>query len=415
MRRLHEILRPRLLLLSAGVVIAAAGCGGSEGGIDAPTRSGVIEVEVPAGEGSGQPWLSSRGDDLWLSWLEPAGEGWAFRFAAIGGGGGPAVTIAEGRDFFVNWADVPSVTPLPGGGFVAHWLERSGGAGVAYGVRAVRSDDGVAWSDPWTPHDDSPTEHGFVSVLPDDDAFGLVWLDGRRFVDGPEGQASHEMTLRHREVSGAGDAGPEIVIDSRVCDCCPTDAARTAGGWVVVYRDRSADEIRDVHAVRLVDGEWSDGRPFHRDGWFVEGCPVEGPAVVAEGDEVAVAWFTAAGATPRVVVAFSDDQGVTFDEPIRVDDGDPVGRVGLVREEGGVRVSWIEGVAGGDAELRHRRVERAAAAGPSATVTALRGARAAGIPRMARHGDDVVFAWTEVDGDATRVRVARWSPSPGAP
>lgn len=413
MRRLESPLRLGTVLLLHGLLFAVTGCaeGGEPADGEKAIADGPIAVEVPTGEGSGQPYLSSSEGSAWLSWLEPtAGEGWALRLVALDEGVGPTRTIAERDDFFVNWADFPSVEALPDGRLVAHWLQRGGTGGVDYGVRVVWSGDGgQAWSTPWTPHDDeSPTEHGFVTILPDDEAVGVVWLDGRRFVDGPAGPATGEMTLRYRTAAGPDGVGPEVVVDDRTCDCCPTAAARTADGWVVVYRDRSADEIRDIHLARLVDGVWSAGRPVHRDGWRIEACPVDGPTVVADGRRVAVAWFTAAGERPRVLVAFSDDQGVTFDEPIRIDDGDPVGRVDLVLEGDGVRVSWIENSGGSNADLRHRGVSRDGSIDSSHTVAALVGSRATGFPRMIRHSAELIFAWTDAQGDDTRVRVARW-------
>ena len=67
----------------------------------------------------------------------------------------------------------------------------------------------------------------------------------------------------------------------------------TAEGPVVVYRDRSEaeKEIRDISIVRLKGKKWSAPRPVFQDGWRLNGCPVNGPAVAAAGRRVAVAWF----------------------------------------------------------------------------------------------------------------------------
>lgn len=413
MRRLPSSLRRAVAPLSAaGSLLIATGCAdaGDSAGADGPESPMTpTELAVPAVEGSGEPFLSSDGDRLWLSWLEPAGEEWALRLAAIDADVGEPTTIVQRDDFFVNWADFPSVTALDDGRLAAHWLQRGGSGTYDYGVRVAWSDDGVEWSEPWTPHEDgTPTEHGFVSTLPQGSDLGLLWLDGRRYVDGPEGEATGEMTLRYRSAAGPTSAGPETVVDGRICDCCQTGSARTTDGWVVVYRDRSEDEIRDIYAARLVDGEWTEGRPVHRDGWHIEGCPVNGPAVAAEGDRVAVGWFTGAADQPRVHLAFSEDQGITFGEPVRIDGGDPVGRVDVVMDGDGARISWIETV-GASAELRMRRVTAAGVAEPPVVVSTVSGARAAGFPQMVRHRGDLVFAWTDAVGDDTRVRAARWS------
>jgi hypothetical protein len=81
---------------------------------------------------------------------------------------------------------------------------------------------------------------------------------------------------------------------------------------VAVYRDRSEGEIRDIRIGAYVDGAWTEGAIVHEDGWETAACPVNGPAVAARGEDVAVAWFTAAGDVPRVKVAFSDDAAESF-------------------------------------------------------------------------------------------------------
>jgi hypothetical protein len=346
-----------------------------------------------------------------MSWLEPTdGDLWALRLTSIVDGAvGPVSTVVERPDFFVNWADFPAVSRLDDGRLAAHWLQRGEAGTYDYGVRVAWSDDGGAnWSEAFTPHEDgTPTEHGFVSHLPGaGGALGLLWLDGREHEMGEEGAETTAMTLRFRGLDGPSTAGPEVLVDDRVCDCCQTGAAETRNGWVVVYRDRSEDEIRDIYAARLVDGAWTEGRPVHRDGWHIAGCPVNGPAVAALDERVATAWFTGGGEVPRVSLAFSEDQGATFREPTRIDEGDPIGRVDVLLDEDGALVSWIERV-GGEAELRIRRVGLDGVAEPSITVAAIASARASGFPRMVESSGDLVFAWTDARDDRTHIQVAR--------
>ncbi|MDA0329985.1 MAG: sialidase family protein [Gemmatimonadetes bacterium] len=371
-------------------------------------------VASPAGPKSGEPFVSASGDHIYMSWLEASAEGGHdLRFARFDGTDWtPAATIAHSESFFVNWADFPSLTPSPDGTLWAHWLQRGQDGGYDYGVRVARSsDEGATWSEPWTPHDDeSPTEHGFVSALATDDGMGFVWLDGRTYAAGADGsEPRREMTLRYRVAGTAGLPGPETLLDGRVCDCCQTDAAMAASGPVVVYRNRSDAEIRDIYITRMVDGVWTEGAPVHGDGWEIAGCPVNGPAVVAEGREVAVAWFTAAGDVPHVKVAFSSDGGATFGAPTVVDGGNPAGRVDLVRTQtGSVLVSWLERTGGENAEVRLREVSGDGTTSESVTLTGSSAERASGFPRMVEAPDGtLLMAWTDVIGDAPQVRVTR--------
>jgi hypothetical protein len=184
----------------------------------------------------------------------------------------------------------------------------------------------------------------------------------------------------------------------------------TARGPVVVYRDRSDAEVRDISILREIEGEWTAPRPVHADEWTVNFCPVNGPAIVADGEAVAVAWFTGARDTSKVQVAFSTDAGATFGEPVRVDEGTPAGRVGLQWLGGDVLVSWLErGAAGDTAFVKVRRVRRDGSAGAPVTVSTSSGTRSSGFPRMVRAGDGVILAWT-IPGSPSAVLMATLAP-----
>jgi hypothetical protein len=261
-----------------------------------------------------------------------------------------------------------------------------------------------------TPHGDgTPTEHGFVSMAGTGNAVTAVWLDGRNTGGGGH-EAGHDsaagaMTLRAARVSADGRvAGGENELDARVCDCCQTDVSASVDGLLVAYRDRSDDEIRDIAVVRATDTGWSAPSTVHRDGWRIDACPVNGPAIAAHGRTVAVAWFTAPD-QPRIRLAFSSDAGASFAAPLEVAAGRVTGRVDLVMlDDARAVVSWLAEGADG-AEIRAQPWSRAGAAGAPLVVAASTVDRAAGFPRMALAGNALLFAWTEVAATPT-VRTA---------
>jgi hypothetical protein len=400
------------IIVVAVVALLAQGCredGTDDGGLTTEA------IPSPAGPNSGEPFVSSDGSGVYLSWLERSGEGHDLRFARFDGiSWSEPATVVHGDDFFVNWADFPSIRPGPDGTLWAHWLERGPKGGYDYSVRIVHSTDGGAtWSEPWTPHEDgTPTEHGFVSASFQGDRMGFAWLDGRKTDPALiEADPEHvrEMTLRYREVAMGEGAGPEVLLDGRVCDCCQTASTLTDAGPLVVYRNRTEAEIRDIYVTRRVDGTWTEGAPVHDDGWEIGGCPVNGPAVDAVGSSVAVAWFTAPGDVARAKVAFSEDAGATFGDPVVVDDGNPAGRVDLrMLDARRALVTWIERTGGDRAEIRARIVGSDGHAGSSGALTSTTSTRPSGFPRMAPVGDGtLLLAWTDVTGEAPTVRTAR--------
>jgi hypothetical protein len=382
-------------------------------------------VVSPTPAGSAEPHLAVSPEGVvWMSWLEqrPQG-GHALRGARLDGARwSPPFTIAEGDSFFANWADFPTLLARGGDHLVAHHLWKSGIGTYSYDVRLSQSrDGGRTWSAPKVPHrDGTPTEHGFVSLMPAPGGTRAVWLDGRQAVRDsaghmlpvPEGTA--EMTLRTTVLSDEGTLADEWELDGRVCDCCQTAAVATPGGALVAYRDRSADEIRDIWLTRLDGGRWSEPYPLHVDGWRIAGCPVNGPALASAGDRVAAAWFTGARDTSRVRVAFSDDGGARFGAPIEVDGGEPLGRAHVLLLEGGdALVGWLE-ARGKEALFQVRRVSDRGVAGPAMTVARTSTARSSGFPRIARTGDQVVLAWTEA-GKPSHVRTAIARVAPAVP
>jgi hypothetical protein len=153
--------------------------------------------------------------------------------------------------------------------------------------------------------------------------------------------------------------------------------------------------VRDIYTVRNSKGTWTSPDAIHADDWKINGCPVNGPSIAADNRRVAVAWFTQAGDQARVKLAFSDDAGATFGQPVIVDDGQAVGRVDvLLLPDGSALVCWLSGTVEAG-EIKVRRIAKDGAPGPISTIAKTDISRSSGFPRMARLGNMVHFAWTE--------------------
>lgn len=380
----------------------------------------IEAIAVPALAGSGEANLArAPTGTVVLSWLEPADDAHALRFATLEdrAWSEPGL-VATGDDWFINWADFPSVVPFTDELWAAHWLAKKPGGVYSYDVQlSISKDRGATWSTPITPHtDNTRTEHGFVSLYRADNGFAAVWLDGRNTTEESNhdaeimegGDLAHGMTLRSAGFSADGALQNEQLVDSLVCDCCQTDVAIAASGPVAVYRDRSTEEIRDIYVTRSIEGVWWAGVVVANDGWKIGGCPVNGPAIAANGDQVVVAWFTAANDQPRIRVAFSANSAAEFSSAFDVETGSVLGRVGVaLLADGSAAVSWLQKISGGEAEIRLRRITAAGAAGPIRTLAKTEASRPSGFPQLLRDGDNLLLAWTDSSGAGPSINSMR--------
>ena len=379
------------------LIFGLAGCG-NETASDKATGE-VRLLATPAAIGSMGPNLVPGAGSAVLSWIEPSGDGSALRYSVLDDGAwGAPRTVTSGENWFVNWADFPSVVPVSESLWATHWLVRREAGGYAYDIfAAISVDAGATWSEPFNPHTDgTDTEHGFVTIFPNDGGVGMIWLDGRKMVnDVTDDVAASGMTLRSATFAADLSSTSEILVDDLTCDCCQTDVAITADGPVAVYRDRSVNEIRDIYVSRFVAGRWQEGQAVSNDNWEIPGCPVNGPVIRATGSDVVVAWFSAGDDRPRVQAAWSADSGKSFSTPIEVSTDQPLGHVGsALLPNGDLVVSWHHNTGGGTAELNLRRVSASGELGDVYVLQEAADIFAFSVPQLLLQGDELIASWT---------------------
>jgi hypothetical protein len=368
----------------------------------APAALVVQPLASPAGAASSVPQMTVEGDRVVLSWVEREGTKSTLKFAerTVAGWSAPMVVVASDR-LMVNSADVPSVRAMPDGSLAAHWMQESGPDPEAYDLRVAWSADGKSWSAPVAPNrDKTMSQHGFATLFPvAGGGTGVVWLDGRT-THGDEG----DMQLRAAMFDKAHKPLSDTLIDSRVCECCPTSVALGADGPIAAYRDRTAGEIRDIYVTRLAAGRWSMPARVHLDNFKIEACPINGPAIAASGTDVVVAWFTAPNEQERSYVAFSHDGGRTFGTATRVEDAGTLGRMQVaLAPDGAAIVGWVE-FANEKSTFKIRRIDARGTRGPGVAVAAMSGTR---LPRLAMARSEITLAWTESLKDSSQVKTAR--------
>lgn len=415
----------RLMPAALAVALSFAVCGCSRPAPDtataaaaspairsAPTAKADAAWTLPAQSGT-QPDLEVAPDgSLLLSWVDEADGQRSLHFSHwTRVGWTPARTIARG-DWFGNAFDTPRIEQTQDGALWATWMRSSPAGGHARDVVIARSaDGGASWSRPEPVNTDgTATEHGFVSMWrAAPDAIGVAWLDGRAKGETPHSMHAAGDTTMQMLRSSVFDARlqrrDEAAIDTTVCDCCHTAIAAAASGPVLVYRDRTPGEVRDVHAAVLRDGAWRDAGAVHADNWVMPGCPVNGPSVSASGDRVTTIWYTAPDGTPGVRYAMSSDGGSHFgDASTLAHDAGVLGRVAVSTDERGAWFGWLAETDGRQV-LRVARRDWSAPQAQAPVTLATLGTRgnAAGMPRLATSQGATYAVWTDSVNGAARL------------
>ena len=370
----------------------------------------VVEVIAsPAKNNSAQPFLFS-GDKTLLSWIENQNDSvYTLKYAEyLDNKWTKAETITSGTDWFVNWADFPAIAEN-NGSILSHFLQMSAEGTYTYDIRMkmfpVKTS---SWKDDFILHNDgTKSEHGFVTMLPyKEDSFFVTWLDGRNTAGGHDHGGEGAMTLRAAEITAQGLKVDELTLDHKTCDCCQTSAAITSNGPIVVYRDRSDDEIRDIYITRKIDSSWSEPRPIFNDNWKIAGCPVNGPSADAINNMLVVAWYTGASEMPSVKLVFSKNSGVSFDHPISIDEALTIGRVDVAMiDTENVLMSWVTS-QDSRTVIKAVKVNVSGEKGEEVVVSELNPSRASGFPQLEIVDDKALFAWTTITEDQTRVTTA---------
>jgi len=321
----------------------------------------------------------------------------------VEGGRKESFTLS-GSGWFLNWADFPAVARLRDGTALAVWLVDDPAHEHSYGTRfqLVAPDQGSLGEPRRLEEHAGAGEHGFVSLAPlDERRFLALWLDGRAM----DGHGAGHMQLLARTLDADGTLGEETVVDPSTCSCCPTDLVRLANGtFLAVWRDRDAEEVRDI-SYALFDGKrWSAPRAVHADGWKIPGCPVNGPRVDAAGLHIGVTWYT--GVDGSVRACFGAADGSAFAKAVRVDEGAAEGRGdGVFLPDGSFLVGWMAREEGQSAWWL-RRVWPDGRLGEPYALAEVPGSRDSGFLRLAVADGAVWALWTE-PGEAQRVALAK--------
>ena len=373
----------------------------------------IEEISFLYDNNNAQPSLVSDNGNLSLTWISSDKDMNAslnFRQFKNEGWTNP-LRLADGSDWFVNWADFPTHA-ISGDKVLSSYLKKSASGTYTYDVfLSLHKLSGEKVKEDFILNTDGfKAEHGFVSITSNNsEGFLITWLDGRNTVENDEDGNHKPMTIRFAEITNDGNILNETELDSSVCDCCQTSMTYTNRGPLVVYRDRTEEEVRDIYVTRKIDKVWENPISVHDDGWVIYGCPVNGPKVVSSSNNIAVSWFTVSDGIPKVNLSFSKSYGSSFGNPIKINDFNAIGRVDTAfLNEKEVIVSYMEGDDDGT-YLRIKKVAIDGTVSKPVTISKIDGGRGTGVPQLEVLEDEIFIVWTVFDNESNQLKTVKLS------
>jgi hypothetical protein len=364
------------------------------------SRKEVHVQEIPFfyDNSNAQPNLVSYNGSLSLSWISSKEENRAsLNYSQYKEGRWikPQV-ITSGSDWFVNWADFPAHAINQDLIITSHLKKSASGTYTYDVILNLQKLSGEKIRENFLLNTDGvKAEHGFVSIMANNEkGFFITWLDGRNTIEKKLEGDHKPMTIRFAEITDKGDVIKESELDASTCDCCQTSIAITNDGPIVVYRDRSEEEVRDIYIVKNINGTWEKPNAVHDDGWIINGCPVNGPKVAVNSKNLAVSWFTVSNNHPLVNVSFSKNNGNSFGAPLKVNDHDAIGRVDVAfLNDEEVIVSYME-VDDIGTYLRIKKVSFDGKISEPITISKIDGGRNTGVPQLEIIDSEIFIVWT---------------------
>jgi hypothetical protein len=246
------------------------------------------------------------------------------------------------------------------------WVAR----GVTTEIKAARSrDGGASFETPTTLQASGAVgDRGWPALAVDASAGAhAIWLDHRGLVArrpassmgvghgdgaGHDGQmASEGSALYYAAVTGA--VGGERSIANSVCYCCKTAlAADRDGRLFAAWRHVYPGSLRDIAMSVAVRGTFSAPARVSEDGWSINGCPDDGPAIAVDGGgTVHIVWPTVIpGPKPEGALFYASTRdGVHFTSRLRIPTlGSPKPSHPQVAAspDGRIVVAWDESISG---------------------------------------------------------------------
>jgi len=283
------------------------------------------------------PWVAASGSLVAVAWAASAA-GRADIYTAVSRDGGLTFgspvrvnTVAGEARVSGEIAPRVSLVPKPGGDpeIVVLWNAKDG----TTQIKIARSHDGGRTFGAARPLQTAGAagDRGWHALTVDKGGTAhAIWLDHRGMAAGKDAAADHKehdgAAMAQRSGLYYASSGATVSADRElfkgVCYCCKTAMATGPDGTLyAAWRHVFAGNFRDMGFTSSRDG----GKTFaplvrvNQDGWSINGCPDDGPAMVVDlKGTVHLVWPTVAGGTEGALLYAVSRDGRSFSAPVRV-------------------------------------------------------------------------------------------------
>jgi hypothetical protein len=296
------------------------------------------------------PSVAADGKAVAVAWGATSGDSQTDIFVAVSGDGG----LTFGQPIRVNadkgGAKLTGEAPprvvfgrtLPSGReFTVLWTAREGSSTSIKLARSV--DGGRTFADPVPLVSGAPGSRGWPALaVGRSGSAHAIWLDHRGMAAPATGASKAEPHTMHTmaagkdsavdaqksglyyvstSLAGAPPAGREIA--KGVCYCCKTALAVRGSRLYAAWRHVYPGNLRDIAFTTSSNGGRTFAAPVRvsRDGWEIEGCPDDGPAIAVDNAGlVRIVWPTVIpGTAPEGAIFYATStDGRSFTKRVRV-------------------------------------------------------------------------------------------------
>lgn len=233
----------------------------------------------------------------------------------------------------------------------------------------------------------------------------VAWIDRR--IDNPKPRQLYLMRLS----PGGKALTKNYQVGEGLCECCKLGIAFADGGKTVYMVDRQVDgnKIRNHVLRKSTDGAATFGAPVEisNDGWQVPSCPHSGPSIGRDSrGQLHVSWFTLGRSDQEAGIYYSvsKDNGKSFAPRQLVQANtapETLYATLAVGNDDRVYLAWSNLDGDNKAQIYLRTL---AADGTWSPIQQLSRAKGnAGRPVIAFMKNHLQVAWTETDGEGSRV------------